>query len=210
MATDNAASRRRGRLSKQGSPHLRWALVQAAQHAARRPDTSPDGECYLAVKQRAGSQRATLSIARKTAKRPTTYSPRQRTPPDLHFADAVTDDAAARANGRRRGCPPVAPDSVRLSSSGTSRPHRDPDQSSCAAPVRATTGQGRHAQRRQPLGGPPWRRGRSRPPSERGNSNSTRLPEPAAVQGSATTGGGLRCGEDYAVALARRLVLAPS
>jgi len=158
MATDNAASRRRGRLSKQGSPHLRWALVQAAQHAARRPDGSPDGECYLAIKERAGSQRATLSIARKIAKRPTTYSRRRRTPPDLHFADAT-----ARANGRERGRAPVAPDSVRLSSSGMSRPHRDPGQSSCAAPLRAATGQGRHAQRRQPHGGPPWRRGRSRP-----------------------------------------------
>ena len=66
---ESADNRRRGRLSKQGSPHLRWALVQAAQHAARRPDRSPDAECYLAVKERVGSQRATLSVARTIAKR---------------------------------------------------------------------------------------------------------------------------------------------
>jgi len=69
VVEESAESGRRGRLSKQGSPHLRWALVQAAQHAARRPDRSPDSVCYLAVKERVGSQRATLSIARKIAKR---------------------------------------------------------------------------------------------------------------------------------------------
>jgi transposase len=48
--------------------HLRWALVQAAQQAARRPDRSPDGERYLAAKERVGAQRATLSVVRKIAK----------------------------------------------------------------------------------------------------------------------------------------------
>jgi transposase len=69
VVLDSAESKRRGRLSKQGSPHLRWALIQAAQHAARWPESSPDGEHYLALRERIGSQRATVSTARKIAKR---------------------------------------------------------------------------------------------------------------------------------------------
>jgi transposase len=61
-------SRRRGKLSKQGSPHLRWALVQAAQHTARR-SASPDRDLYLQVRGRVGAQRAALSTARKIARR---------------------------------------------------------------------------------------------------------------------------------------------
>jgi transposase len=68
VVLESGESRRRGKLSKQGSPHLRWALVQAAQQAARRA-ASPDRDLYLQVKQRAGSQRATLTTARKLARR---------------------------------------------------------------------------------------------------------------------------------------------
>jgi transposase len=69
VVLDSAETKRRGKLSKQGSPHLRWALVQAAQHAAVHPDRSPDGEHYRALKQRIGSQRAAVSTARRIAKR---------------------------------------------------------------------------------------------------------------------------------------------
>jgi transposase len=69
VVLDSAESKRRGRLSKQGSPHLRWALVQAAQHAAIHPASSPDGVHYLALKERIGSQRAAVSTARRIAKR---------------------------------------------------------------------------------------------------------------------------------------------
>jgi transposase len=68
VVLESGDSRRRGRLSKQGSPYLRWALVQAAQHRARRP-ASPDRELYLQVKERVGGQRAALSTARKIARR---------------------------------------------------------------------------------------------------------------------------------------------
>ncbi len=68
VVLESGDSRRRGRLSKQGSPHLRWALVQAAQHTARR-STSPDRDLYLQVKERAGAQRAALTTARKIARR---------------------------------------------------------------------------------------------------------------------------------------------
>lgn len=65
---ESGESRRRGKLSKQGSPHLRWALVQAAQHTARQT-TSPDRQLYLQVRERVGGQRATLATARKIARR---------------------------------------------------------------------------------------------------------------------------------------------
>jgi transposase IS116/IS110/IS902 family protein len=38
------AQRRRGKLAKAGSAHLRWALVEAAVHAHRA--TAPDLELY--------------------------------------------------------------------------------------------------------------------------------------------------------------------
>jgi transposase len=59
---------RAGKLTKQGSPQLRWALYESAQ-AACRP-TSPDRADYLALKERGLSHpRASLTIARKLARR---------------------------------------------------------------------------------------------------------------------------------------------
>jgi transposase len=59
---------RAGKLSKQGSPVLRWALYEAAQSATRRG--SPDHGAYLALKQRGLTHtRASLTIARKLARR---------------------------------------------------------------------------------------------------------------------------------------------
>jgi transposase len=57
-----------GKLNRQGSPHLRWALYEAAL-AACRP-SSPDHAGYLALKARGLSHtRASLTIARKLARR---------------------------------------------------------------------------------------------------------------------------------------------
>jgi transposase len=57
-----------GKLNRQGSPHLRWALYEAAL-AACRP-SSPDHADYLALKARGLSHtRASLTIARKLARR---------------------------------------------------------------------------------------------------------------------------------------------
>ena len=59
---------RPGKLTRQGSPQLRWALYESAQ-AACRP-TSPDRADYLALKARGLSHtRASLTIARKLARR---------------------------------------------------------------------------------------------------------------------------------------------
>src|SRR5215211_921838 len=57
-----------GKLTKQGSPQLRWALFEAAQSACRAQ--SPDHADYLALKARGLSHtRATMTIARKLARR---------------------------------------------------------------------------------------------------------------------------------------------
>ena len=59
---------RAGKLTKQGSPQLRWALYESAQ-AACRP-SSPDRADYLALKARGLSHtRASITIARKLARR---------------------------------------------------------------------------------------------------------------------------------------------
>jgi transposase len=57
-----------GKLTRQGSPQLRWALYEAALSACR--PSSPDHADYLALKARGLSHtRATLTIARKLARR---------------------------------------------------------------------------------------------------------------------------------------------
>jgi transposase len=59
---------RLGKLTRQGSPHLRWALYEAAQSACK--PRSPDHGDYLALKARGLSHtRATMTIARKLARR---------------------------------------------------------------------------------------------------------------------------------------------
>jgi transposase len=57
-----------GKLTRQGSPQLRWALFEAAQSACR--SQSPDHADYLALKARGLSHvRASMTIARKFARR---------------------------------------------------------------------------------------------------------------------------------------------
>lgn len=59
---------RLGKLTKQGSPHLRWALYESAQSACR--SQSPDHSDYLALQERGLTHtRASLTIARKLARR---------------------------------------------------------------------------------------------------------------------------------------------
>lgn len=67
VVAESADVRRRGRLSKQGSPELRWALAEAAHHACQ--PRSPDHALYTSAKQRRGTQPATLTVARKIARR---------------------------------------------------------------------------------------------------------------------------------------------
>src|SRR3954469_15873504 len=64
---ESADSKRRGRLVKQGSRHLRWALVEAANHSHRQ--SSPDHALYKSTVERCGRGRARLTVARKIARR---------------------------------------------------------------------------------------------------------------------------------------------
>jgi transposase len=64
---ESDGKRTRGHLSRQGSPTLRWALYEAAGGAWRV--ASPDHNYYLEVKQRLGTKRARLSVARRILRR---------------------------------------------------------------------------------------------------------------------------------------------
>jgi transposase len=59
--------RSRGHLAKQGPPLLRWALYEAACWASRT--RAPDHDFYASVKERIDHKRATISVARKIARR---------------------------------------------------------------------------------------------------------------------------------------------
>ena len=56
-----------GHLSRQGPPLLRWALYEAAKSAART--ATPDHGYYTAVRDQRTAGLATLSVARKLARR---------------------------------------------------------------------------------------------------------------------------------------------
>jgi transposase len=61
------ARRSPGRLSRQGSSLLRWAVYEAAQTAAR--PGSPDHPYYLSLAARLGKSRAKVALARKLLRR---------------------------------------------------------------------------------------------------------------------------------------------
>lgn len=55
--------RRPGKLSRQGPPILRWALVESSQFASHK--RSPDYSYYVQAKARVGHKRACLSVSRR-------------------------------------------------------------------------------------------------------------------------------------------------
>jgi transposase len=67
VVDESGETRRRGKLAKAGSPHLRWALVEAAVHAHR--PTAPDLAFYRATRERRDTTVARLTVARKIGKR---------------------------------------------------------------------------------------------------------------------------------------------
>lgn len=54
---------RHGKITRQGSKWLRWALVEAAIHASSRP--GPLRNYYLKLKRRRGNKVARVAVARK-------------------------------------------------------------------------------------------------------------------------------------------------
>jgi transposase len=137
-----------GKLTRQGSAPLRWALFEAAQSASHR--TSPDYHDYHALKARGLSHtRACLTIARKLARRSyhilKELGPAALEPPDLpkqrsaqaHPSPMRSKHAASSSSDRgthaRRGGPPK-----------TERPqslHRN-DRSTITSPAATTRGRG--------------------------------------------------------------------
>jgi transposase len=83
-----------GRLARQGSPELRWALFEAAKAASHR--SSPDHDYYVQVRDRLGGKRPALSVARKLARR---CHHTLRALGDLPWTPAAvdTDDGIAQA-----------------------------------------------------------------------------------------------------------------
>lgn len=67
VVDESGETRRRGHLAKAGSPHLRWALVEAAVHASRQ--SAPDVAVYRATRERRDATVARLTVARKIGKR---------------------------------------------------------------------------------------------------------------------------------------------
>jgi transposase len=67
VVEESGETRRRGKLAKAGSSHLRWALVEAAVHAHR--STAPDLELYQRIRERRDATVARLTIARKIGHR---------------------------------------------------------------------------------------------------------------------------------------------
>jgi hypothetical protein len=57
---------RHGAITKRGSRFLRWALVEAALHAVRRP--GPLQEFYRRLLVGKGAQKARVAVARKLSK----------------------------------------------------------------------------------------------------------------------------------------------
>lgn len=54
-----------GHISRQGPPHLRWALVEAAQKAARSKDPGPLRKMFERIAKRRGSKIARVAVARQ-------------------------------------------------------------------------------------------------------------------------------------------------
>ena len=73
---ESADNKRRGRLAKQGSPHLRWALVEAANHSSRA--SSPDHALYMSTAARCGRGRARPPSRGRSPAAPTTCSQRSK------------------------------------------------------------------------------------------------------------------------------------
>jgi transposase len=67
VVDESGETRRRGKLAKAGSPHLHWALVEAAVHVNRQ--SAPDVAVYRATRERREATVVRLTVARKIGKR---------------------------------------------------------------------------------------------------------------------------------------------
>jgi len=77
VVDESGDPRRRGKLAKAGSPHLRWARNEAAVHAHR--PTAPDLALYRSTRERRDTTVARPTVARKIGKR-AFHTPRELEP----------------------------------------------------------------------------------------------------------------------------------
>jgi Transposase IS116/IS110/IS902 family len=134
-----------GKLTRQGSAPLRWALFEAAQSASHK--TSPDYHDYHALKARGLSHtRACLTIARKLARRSyhilRALGPAGLDPPDQRSGQAhpspmrskrAASSSSDRGTHAQRGGPPKKERPQSL--------HRN-DRSTITSPAATTRGRG--------------------------------------------------------------------
>jgi transposase len=83
VTVDASDRRRAGFLSHQGPPTLRWALYEAAKNASHQ--RSPDHGYYSDVKEHLNGKLATISMARKLARR--CFHVLRAVDPDLIYAE---------------------------------------------------------------------------------------------------------------------------
>jgi hypothetical protein len=149
---------RLGKLTRQGSPELRWALYEAAQSACR--PTSPDYQDHHALKQRGLSHtRASLTIARKLARRsyhvlrelgPAALAPITTEPPTRSDqAHTSTMRPTQLPAGSRSGRDTHDPVATHQRPSGRSRSARN-DRSTISTPAANPDGRGPRQGRASP------------------------------------------------------------
>jgi transposase len=122
-----SAPARSGRISKQGSPQARWALVEAAQSVVQQP--GPLHAFYERIRARKGHNVAVVAVARKLAVRSGACSPAKRTTPTSSprspprsFGESSSPPAPRCARANPPACGPPASGCARPRSSSPRRP----------------------------------------------------------------------------------------
>lgn len=85
-----------GHISKQGSPYVRWVLVQAAQIAKRHPEFAAS---YQRIANRRGRKIATVAVARKLLTR--AYHLLAHSDTHAEAPDATTDNSTCVTRAQR-------------------------------------------------------------------------------------------------------------
>jgi transposase len=88
VVDESGETRRGGHLAKAGSPHLRWALVEAAVHVHR--PSAPDLALHRATRQRRDTTVARLTVAARSANAPSTPCASSSSPQPDRTGPALT------------------------------------------------------------------------------------------------------------------------
>jgi transposase len=138
---------RGGRISKQGSPQTRWALVEAARSVAQQP--GPLHAFYERIRARKGHNRAVVAVARKLAV--LFWCMLTREEDYAHQQPSLTAQKLHRLEVRA-GAPPsrASPPACRPPASGCARPRSSsPRRPKPPTSARSTTGKPPPTRRRR-------------------------------------------------------------